>query len=189
LGVRVNFAETEQAIGDPADLASGGGGNHADEADVVTQRAGNRAVADSFHLGKGVNKALILALFKGLDKNLSIFGGGKFIDFNADADNFAELRAGAHGAGFDGFILHAAREKGKRADREKGNEHQTADGELRRIGKSDSFWKHDPPPFDFKEGTKYERGAGRKTERADLDEKSWDARGAFDKVKVISGFN
>ena len=44
---------------------------------------------------------------------------------DADADSFAELRAGAHGAGFNGLVLNAIARTG-RTDGEKSNEHQTA---------------------------------------------------------------
>jgi len=124
LCVGVDFAEAKQAIGNPADFAAGGSGDHADEGDVVTQSAGDGAMADGFHFGKGVDEAIVLALFEGLDEDLAILRSGEVINFNTDANDLAELRAGAHGAGFDGFVLHAiAREKGKGADGKKSNEH------------------------------------------------------------------
>ena len=92
--------------------------------DVVTESAGNGAVADRFHLGESVDQPLILALFKGLDEDLAILGSGEVIDFYTHANDSAELSASAHGAGFNGFVFDAiTREKGKRADGKKSNEH------------------------------------------------------------------
>ena len=111
---------------------------------------------------------------------MAILRGGKVIDFNTDADDLAELGAGAHGAGFNSFALDAiAREKGKRADGEKSNEHQTADDELVRL--EESSWKHRCPPFDGRE-SENRRGRGA-TERADMGEKSW-LGGAFGRERL-----
>src|SRR4029077_12531276 len=124
LCVGVDFSEAKQAIGNPADFAAGGSGNHADEGDVVTQSAGDRAVADGAHFGEGVDQAIVLAFFEGLDEDLAILRRGEVINLNTDANDLAELGAGAHGAGFDGFVLNPiAREKGKGADGKKSNEH------------------------------------------------------------------
>src|SRR4029077_617223 len=131
LCVGVDFAEAKQAIGNPADFTAGGSRDHADEGDVVTQSAGDGAVADGFHFGEGVDEAIVLALFEGLDEDLALLRRGEVINLNTDANDFAELGAGAHGAGFDGFVFDAiTREKGKRANREQPDHNRNRDNKF-----------------------------------------------------------
>src|SRR4029077_1057935 len=94
LCIPVNFAEPQKAIGDPADFAASRSGNHMNVRDIVTESAGNGAVADRFHLGESVDQPLIPALFKGLHEHRAIVGSGEVIDFYTDTNDFAELSAG-----------------------------------------------------------------------------------------------
>jgi len=143
LRVRVDFAHAELVVSDPADLASGGSGDHANIAGVVAESTGDEAVANGLHLGACVDQATVLAFFKGRDEELVIIGCREVIDFNTDTDDLAELGACADCARFDGFILDpGTREEGKGAHREEGNEHQSIDGDLGRGGIADSFVVH-----------------------------------------------
>src|SRR5450755_4816112 len=49
LRIRISFSERDLAVGDELDGAAGRGWNHADEAYVITQRAGNLDAAHRFH--------------------------------------------------------------------------------------------------------------------------------------------
>jgi mechanosensitive ion channel-like protein len=155
LRVRIDFAHAELAVSDPADLASGGSGDHADITDVVAESTGDGAVANGLPFGECVDQATVLAFFKGGDEELVIIGCREVVDFNTDTDDLAELGACAHGARFDGFILDpGTREKGKGAHRQECNEHQSSDGDLGRVGIADSFCRHFLLPFDRKGTTK-----------------------------------
>jgi hypothetical protein len=109
-------------------------------ADVVAESPGDGAVANSLHFGECVDQAIVLAFFRGRDEELMIIGCREVIDFKTDTDDLAQLGAGAHGAGFDGFILDtSAREEGKRTHREKSNQNQSADNELMSLGNNYFF--------------------------------------------------
>jgi hypothetical protein len=69
LRVRVDFAHAELAVSDPADLASGGSGDHANIADVVAESTGDGAVANSLHLGECVDQAIVLTFFKDVTRS------------------------------------------------------------------------------------------------------------------------
>src|SRR5271165_2086305 len=148
LRVPVNFAEPEKAIGDPADLAASRSGNHMNVGDVVAESTSNGAMADRFHLGEGIDEAIVLAFFKGLDKDLTILGSGEVIDFHTDTDDFAKLSASAHGGGFDSFILHmVAREKRKGADGKQTTQKYQTNYELVSFKKTELHWTHFPSLF------------------------------------------
>jgi hypothetical protein len=103
-----------------------------------------------------------------------IIGCREVIDFNTDTDDLAKLGAGTHGAGFDGFILDpGTREKGEGAHREEGDEHQSTDDDLRRVGIADSVCRHFLLPFDRKETTNSSTPLSEYRLPTDLPEPAW----------------
>src|ERR1700720_3721954 len=60
LRVPINFTESEQAVGDEANLATSRSRYHLDETEVVAKCAGDRYTAHSFHLGERIDQSLIL---------------------------------------------------------------------------------------------------------------------------------
>ena len=102
-GVPVNFAETEKAVGDEANLTAVRSGNHTDVADVVADRAGDCDVADCAHLGERVKQALIFSFLKCVVEDLLIGQRRVFVNAEGDGDELAGLKVGSRGGGFDCF--------------------------------------------------------------------------------------
>jgi hypothetical protein len=133
--VGVDFAETKQTVGDEANLAAGVRGNQANVAEVVADGAGYSDASDGVHLGEGVDEALILSFFEGIDEDLAIFFGGEFVDADLDVDDFAELRAGALGRGVDDFDFPVVGGNGKSdGGKKKSGEQESAKAKLASVG-------------------------------------------------------
>ena len=133
--VGVGFTETKQTVGDETNFAAGVGRNQANVAQVIANCAGDGDAANGTHFTEGVDEALVLPLFEGIDQDLAIFFGGEFVDSDLDVDDLAQLRAGAHGRGVDDFDFSVVGGYGESDGGEKKcAEQESAEAKLASVG-------------------------------------------------------
>ena len=111
LGVVISFTESEQSVGNKANLASCWSGNQANETEVVANCAGDGNTADGLHLGKRIYQPFVLALREGLNEDLSVLLFRVLVNGHFHTDHFTQLRAGAHCGGVDGLYFSVIRGK------------------------------------------------------------------------------